>query len=75
MTPFQNGRTAPEGNLLGGRVRILATMSMVSLLAACGSSGGQQSSSRPTASFAAEAAAHPQPATYASTCRNAGFAK
>jgi hypothetical protein len=39
-------------------------MSMVSLLAACGSSGGQQSSSRPTASFAAEAAAHPQPASY-----------
>lgn len=56
MTPFQNGRMTP-----GGRVRLAATLSMVALLAACGSS--QQA--RTTApSAAAEAAAWPQPTSY-----------
>ena len=63
MTPFQHVRIAPEGNLLGGRIRFLAAMSMAGLLAAC-SSNPEQARRAPSASFAAEAAAHPQPASY-----------
>jgi len=55
MTPFLNARMAP-----GGRVRMLAALSMVGLLAACGSN--QQA--RLNAGAAAEAAAWPQPASY-----------
>ncbi|MBI0433318.1 transglycosylase SLT domain-containing protein [Roseomonas sp. KE0001] len=57
MTPFQSARMTP-----GGRIRLLATLSMVSLLAACGSA---QQAGRPiSASAAAQAAAYPQPSSY-----------
>ena len=55
MTPFPNARIAP-----GGRVRMFAALSMVGLLAACGST--QQARLSPNA--AAEAAAWPQPSSY-----------
>ena len=56
MTPFQF-RPARS------RVQACAALGVLTLLAACGSSGSQQG--RPvTAQAAAEAAAHPQPATY-----------
>ena len=57
MTPF---RFRPSRS----RVQAAAAMGVLTLLAACGSTGGSQQGRPMTARAAAEAAAHPQPASY-----------